>query len=379
MKIPGQKDRYGLMSLIMDSIMCRPLRALIAVLSIAVALGGAMTMVGASESLEATLEKGYASRAVDLMVMQADKSNPMTSRISEKIVDQIRKIAGIQSVQALLVDSLLLDDDSSILVYGWPPGYADVSYRQGDSTAELQQGQVLVGRTAATLNDLVPGNIIELNLGDFEIVDFFEAANFFESGVLFMRLDDLQQLTSAQGTITFIFLDIMPGMTETLRSGLVKEIEAISPFLKVITTEQFLQQNQLSATVRGLGRVILATNALLSILIISTIMVLTVSERRQELAILRAIGWSATRVSILVMLETAFLSAAAALIGGITGFAGMELALSYLQTMGVFSESIVTMQQIVWLCTSTVAIASIGAALPVYYALNISTSEALRT
>ena len=367
-----------MISLIADSIMCRPLRALIAVLSIAVALGGAMTMVGASESLEATLQKGYASRAVDLMVMQADKSNPMTSRISEEFIDRIKVIGGIQSVQALLIDSLILDEDSSILVYGWPPGYAEISYRLGSQLAELRQGQVLIGRTAASINDLHPGETIELNLGRFEIIDLFDADNFFESGVLFMRLDDLQRITGVQGAVTFVFIDLEPGLTESLRLDLVEEIEAISPFLKVVTTEQFLQQNQLSASVRGLGRIILATNALLSILIISTIMVLTVSERRQELAILRAIGWSATRVSMLVLLETAVLSMVAALLGGATGLVGMELALGYLQTIGVYSESIVTMQQVAWLCVSAVAIASIGAALPVYYALKITTSEALR-
>ena len=378
MNRPGQNDQYGLVALIADSIMCRPLRALIAVLSIAVALGGAMTMVGASESLEATLQKGYASRAVDLMVMQADKSNPMTSRISEEFIDRIKVIGGIQSVQALLIDSLILDEDSSILVYGWPPGYSEISYRLGGEAAELQQSQVLIGRTAASLNGLLPGESIELNLGSFEIMDVFDADNFFESGVLFMRLDDLQRLTSVNGTVTFVFIDLEPGVTEPQRLNLVEEIEAISPFLKIVTTEQFLQSNQLSASVRGLGRVILATNALLSILIISTIMVLTVSERRQELAILRAIGWSATRVSMLVLLETAVLSVVAALIGGATGLLGMELALNYLQTIGIYSENIVTMQQIMWLCVSAVAIASIGAALPVYYTLKITTSEALR-
>ncbi|MGD9265017.1 MAG: hypothetical protein PVJ71_04485, partial [Lysobacterales bacterium] len=149
MNLAARNNQYGLASLIIDSIMCRWLRALIAILSIAVALGGAMTMVGVSESVEETLKQGYASRSVDLMVMQADKSNPMTSRISETLVDQLENIDGIQSLQAVLVDTLLLDADSSIMVYGWPPGYEEISFRRGDDIAELQTGQVLVGRTAA--------------------------------------------------------------------------------------------------------------------------------------------------------------------------------------------------------------------------------------
>jgi len=371
-------DRYGVATLIVDNIKRRPLRAVIAVLSIAVALGGAMTMVGTSESIERTLEKGYASRRVDLMVMQAGKSNPMTSRISEALVDDLERIEGILGIQALLVDSLLLESDHSVFVYGWPPGYPETRYRKGTDSVELEHGQLLIGHTASSLNQLMPGDEIELNFGKYKIVDFFEAGNVFESGVLFMRLDDLQKLTSSLGRVTFFFVELEPGLKEQSRRRIIGDIEALSPVLKVVTTEEFLNQNQLTAAVRGLGRVILFTNALLSILIISTIMVLTVSERRKELAILRAMGWSAIRVSTLVILETSVLSATAAVLGGVVGWVGLEIALAHLQTMGIFSRSILTVEHLLWLSASAVAIATLGAALPVYYTLNISVNEALR-
>ncbi len=371
-------DCYGLSTLIMDNIKRRPLRALVAVLSIAVALGGAMTMVGTSESIEGTLQKGYASRKVDLMVMQAGKSNPMTSRISEKLVHELERIEGIRSVQALLVDSLLLESDHSVFVYGWPSGYPETTYQKEKASVELEHGQLLIGHTASSLNHLIPGDRVELNFGKYEIVGFFEARNVFESGVLYMRLDDLQQLTSSHEKVTFIFVELEPGLKEPAKLQIIGDIEALTQALKVVTTEEFLNQNQLTAAVRGLGRVILLTNALLSILIISTIMVLTVSERRKELAILRAIGWSAFRVSLLVILETSVLSAIAAVLGGVVGWLGLEIALTHLQTMGIYARSILTVEHLLWLSASAVAIATLGAALPVYYTLNITVSEALR-
>ncbi len=312
------------------------------------------------------------------MVMQAGKTNPMTSRISEALVSELEKIEGIRSLQALLVDSLLLESDHSIFVYGWPPGYPETRYRKGTDSVELEHGQLLIGHTASSLNQLMPGDGIELNFGKFKIVDFFEAGNVFESGVLFMRLDDLQKLTSSLGRVTFVFIELEPGLKEQARRQIIGDIEALSPVLKVVTTEEFLNQNQLTAAVRGLGRVILLTNALLSILIISTIMVLTVSERRKELAILRAIGWSALRVSLMVILETSLLSTTAAVLGGAFGWVGLEIALTHLQTMGVYSQSILTLEHLLWLSASAIAIATLGAALPVYYTLNITVSEALR-
>lgn len=378
MKALKKHDNYGLLSLIVDSIKCRPLRAFVAVISIAIAMGGGMTMVGVSESLETTVEQGYAKRQVDLMMMQSNKSNPMTSRISENFTEKLKKIKNIQSVQAVLIDSLLLDNDSGILVYGWPLNYPEISYIKADQPTILQPGEVLIGHTAASLNNLMPGKSIDLNLGDFKVVDYFETDSFFESGVVFMRLDDLQKLTSAQGTITFVFINLENGLSESSRQQVIEEIESIDPILKVVSTEEFLQKNQLTASVRGLGHIVLIANVLLSVLIISTIMVLTVSERRQELAVLRAMGWSVSLISAMVLIETTILSTVAALMGGIIGLVGMHVSLNYVQTLGIYSQSIVTLQQIAWLGISTIAIASIGAALPIRFALKITTCEALR-
>lgn len=378
MKYDSSVDRFGVSSLILENIRRRPLRAVIAIASIAIALGAAMTMVGASESIEVTLQKGYSSRKVDLMVMQAGKTNPMTSRISQDLVGDLQEIDGVQHVQSLLVDSLLLQSRNNIFVYGWPPGYPETRYQTAGVPAELKPGQVLIGHTASSLNQLKPGDAIELNFGTYEIVDYFEAGNVFESGVLFMRLDDLQQLTSSRGNVTFFFIELDSGVEENGRKRVIAEVEALSPVLKVVTTEEFLDQNQLTAAVRGLGRVILVTNALLSVFIISTIMVLTVSEKSKELAILRAIGWSTVRVGMLVILETSLLSAAATALGGIVGWVGLKIALTHLRTMGIYSQSVLTLEHLLLLFGSAVVIATLGAVLPVYYTLNISVSEALR-
>lgn len=369
---------YGMGSLILDNIRCRPLRAFIAILSIAVALGGAMTMVGTSESLESTLVLGYESRQVDLMVMQANKTNPMTSRIDTSISDEILAIDGVESVQALLADSLLVDSNYSIMVYGWPSSYQEVQYQRDGKRVILNHGEILIGHTAASLNNLSIGDHLELNFGEYKIVDYFEAGNFFESGVLFMRLDDLQQLTSSAGKVTFIFVALDAGITDQQKRVVTHQIEQISPILKVVTTDEFLADNQLTSAVRGLGHVILISNILLSILIVSTIMVLSVSERRNEIAIFRAIGWSAWQISWLVILETTVISATAAVMGGLIGWTGLEISLSHLQTLGVYTESVVTIEQAVWLVLSAILIALFGAALPIYYALNISIHEALR-
>lgn len=358
--IKSTRARYGMLDLALDTLRRRPLRAFIAVLSIAVALGGALVMVGTSQALEATLQRGYASRQVDLMVLQAGKSNPMTSRVDQTLAAEFQAMDGVARAQALLVDSLILGDDQSMLVYGWPPDYPELRVETPAGVQGLHPGQVLIGRAAATLTGIGAGARIELNLGSFEVMGTFDGGNFFESGV------------------TFLFLELEPGVAQAEAEHLTRTVETRFPTLRVLTTEEFLDDNQLTSAVRGLGQVILITSVLLSALIISTIMVLTVSERRSELAVLRAIGWSRRRVSVLVLLETAVLATGAAAVGAVLGWVGLQASLAYLQSQGIHAQSLVTVQTLLWLSAAALAVAVLGAAIPVRHTMVIRVSEALR-
>lgn len=374
----SQDASFGMVALALETIRCHPLRSLIAILSIAVALGAAMVMVGASQAIEATLESGYASRHVDLIVLQAGKSNPMTSRVRYGLAKDIAAIDGVARVQALLADSLMLGEDRGMLVYGWPADYPELRRPDPTGSVALEHGEVLVGRTAAELGGIAPGMEIDLNLGRFRVAGVFKGESFFESGVAYMRLDDLQRLIGARDLVTFLFLELRSGATDADRAAIKQGIETLDPGVRVLTAAQFLRDNQLTGAVRGLGRIILLTNVLLSVLIVSTIMVLTVSDRRTELAVLRAIGWSARRIAWLVTLETAVLAVGAALVGVVIGWFGLRAALAYLQTQGLHAESVLTLESILWLLLASAVVAVLGAVIPVHHTMRIRVTEALR-
>ncbi len=114
---------YRLRTLAWDSLRLHPVRTIVGILSIAVTLGASLTLIGVSESLETAVSDGYAARRVDLILMQAGKANPLTSRLEARYAPALRSVNGVKRVQPLLVDSLLLNADHSILVYGWEPSH----------------------------------------------------------------------------------------------------------------------------------------------------------------------------------------------------------------------------------------------------------------
>ncbi len=375
--ITHRREGYRLRHLVWDGLRLRPLRAFAAILSIAVTLAASLTLIGVSESLETSVAEGYAARKVDLIVMQAGKSNPLTSRIDTALVPAMRALEQVARVQPLLVDTLLLNSDQSILVYGWEPTDPDLRLTDRPN-APLRTDEVLIGKTASRVADLSPGDSVTLNLTEFVIADTFEANTFAESGTLFMRLDALQPLIGAENRVTFAFLELVPGLSAARQDELRLEIERTMPGTTVIDAAEFIADHQLAAALRGVSRITLFTNAFLASLIVGTLMVLTVSERRRDIAILRAVGWSSWRIAHLILFETALLAVAAALLGASIGWIGLEMALSHLFSLGFYARSMLTPTMVAGAALAVIIVALLGSAIPVYHALGIRVADAIR-
>lgn len=376
---PDNGGSYGMLAFAWGGLRLHPLRSLVAILTIAVTLAASLTLIGVSESLESAVVDGYAARRVDLIVMQAGKTNPLTSRLEASSVERLRSIDLIERVQPLLVDSLLLNADRSVLVYGWEPDHPDLLRGSSDGENGLAVDEVLIGHTASILTGLGRGDDLELNLSNFRIAGVFEADSFYESGVLFMRLDALQGLIGADGKVTFVFLELQPGLSDSVRGTLVERIEGMIPAAQVVSADAFVRENQMTSALRGLSRIILVTNTTLGALIVSTIMVQTVSERRHDIAVLRAIGWSSARIARLVVYETAALATIAALLGAAIGWLSLAAALGYLMQLGFYAESVLTPMLLTGAIIAVVLVALLGSAIPVYHALGIRVAEALRS
>ncbi|NOY67309.1 MAG: ABC transporter permease [Gammaproteobacteria bacterium] len=379
MKQGTAQTGYSFIHFVRDGLLSRFLHTLLTMFGIAVALGSAVTLVGVVESVESSLSDGYALRKVDLVLLQANKADPMTSRLSITMLPKLEALQGVSHVQALLLDFLSLDNKQNILAYGWPENYDEIKKKAGNGKfVPLEKNEVLMGKAAASLGGFSIGDNIEINLGVFHIAGFFETESIFESGVIYMRLDDLQKIAGVNNQVTFFFIELKSSLTEKDKDGIQNTIKATFPGTQVLTSNEFIKTNNMTDALRGLSVITLITSTILAILIVSTIMVLSVTERYQELGILRAIGWSSYRVSGLIITESMIITILGSLMGVIFGWAGLELALVQLQSMGIYAESVVTWSLFIQAGLATVVIGLAGAAIPAYHAQKIRVMEALR-
>lgn len=165
-----------------------------------------------------------------------------------------------------------------------------------------------VGQTIAVPNDDHPQH-------ELKIAGMFQDSVF--QGVLVMREDDFSKLYPQQKGFRYFLIEVPPELAEAASSLLETELaeygfdaepvsERLARFLSVQNT--YLSTFQ---TLGGLG-LLLGTFGL------ATVMLRNVLERQSELALLRAVGFRAGSVGLLVLYENAFVLSWGLLAGAIS-------------------------------------------------------------
>jgi len=369
---------YSFFIFVLDNLVNNRIRTVLTIISVAIALGSAITLVGLIESVEATIADGYDARNVKLVVLQPNRADPMTSRLNINLLPMLKNITGVKGVQAILLDFLSLNNKQNILVYGWPENYPEIQKKTNEGSTPLKKGEVLIGNSAAALGGYHIGDKIDINLEIFTIAGLFDSESVFESGVIYMRLKDLQHLVGVKDMVTFYFIELPDSVSDEEVTLVKNRIMDNLPNTRVVTTGIFVQSNNTNIILSGLSKITLITSTLLAFLIVSTIMVLSVTEREQDLGILRAMGWSVSRVALLILTEASTMVVIGSLLGVLIGWIGVEIALLQIQSMGIYATSIVTPSLFAQTALATAAIGVLGASIPVYRVLNIKVMQALK-
>jgi putative ABC transport system permease protein len=373
-----QPNGLTLLRLITLNLWDRKVQTLITVIGVVVALGAGISAVGFSESVSRSISSSALPRDIEMLVLQADKPNPVTSRLDTHAAREVARLPGIISTHLLLVDFLTLNEGQIVIVYGMQHDEPELQQLVNGRSVPLERGEVLIGKAAAAVGNIAVGDRIDLNLGSFRVAGFFENKSFMESGIVYMRLDDLQRLTDAMSSANFFLINIDDRLDAKERESLRRAIEATVPEGRVLSTDEFFGEDKMLKLVDGLARTIFGTTTLLGALLVSTIMLLTVNERRREIAILRAIGWSPSRISSLLFLETGAVVLTGAIGGLAIGWMGLQFALKYIQQIGIYAEGAFTVTIVSLAALGAFGVTLLGTVPPVFHALKIRVAEAVK-
>lgn len=209
------------------------------------------------------------------------------------------------------------------------------------------------------------GDTITVKGHQFQVVGVLPKTNMLVDGTVLVPLPTLQEVLDQPGRITAILLTARDGLDRV-----VTDVRARAPSLQPVTPADLAKDygDLLSATslffqsVRG-------TVLLVAVLIVMTVMMMAINERRRDIGTLRALGASPFVVIRLVVYEAVLLSLTA-------GIAGTAIAATL--SMLFFDRARVDLMLALQSVLASVLVGALASLLPAYVASRVNPVESLR-
>lgn len=261
--------------------------------------------------------------------------------LPESLVDEVRAVDGVKTVSgyvsgmgAVAVDGKVVGTSGApTLFFSYAPSeISQTAYRQGGPPSD--DGEIGIIEKLARDKDLTIGSRLTVitDSGSYQarvsgIFTFAKASSLGGSLLLQPTLDDAQRWFGLEGKVSEIDLQASPG---TSPATLVARVEDVVPaYAEVKTGEEAIadQTKQISETIdQYLKPILLAFGGvavLVGAFIIFNAFSMTVTQRRREFAMLRALGASRRQVLLSVTGEALAMGVVASVVGL---FAGLGVA-----------------------------------------------------
>lgn len=316
----------------------RKVRAVLTGLAIAISITTVVTMGVLTHSLRQTAISVLRTGKADFSIAQKGVSDVIYSTMDEADIDYLESKSGVASAVGVLVAPVELDEDHPFfLQLGIEPEQLPdfgVEIVVGRAYEREAPDEVMIGYRTAREFDKTVGDTMDIDGRLFQVVGIYSTGQVFGDQAAMLPLPTLQARERKPGTITLAFVRVQPG---TDIDALRAEIEAERPELATVKTEsEFgrVDRNLELISAANVGVSVLAL--VIGAVTVMNTMMLTVFERTREFGVLRAIGWSKSRVLMIVMLEALVVSLAGAMAGTALGFLAIRGLQDVPDLVGVF-------------------------------------------
>ena len=281
------------------------------------------------------------------------------SVVSPKLVGAV----GIGDVRVLMVGTKVADEP------GLKPWW------RVDGHVPQSDREIILGSDAATALGVALDSEVAINGERFQVAGILAATGSIDDRAVFADLAIVQRLLGRPDGVSLIEVSALCRGCPI--EDIVGQIAAVIPHAKVMPIRQAVAARE--QAVAQLTRFSYAVAALLLVvgtLVVSTTAMASVTERTQEIGILRAVGFRRTHVAGVILIETVVVTA----IGGITGcVAGMAAARALGPVLAQTTAAVAVEPTIgiaAVLCAVVVGVA--GGAYPAVRAAQMDPSFALR-
>jgi putative ABC transport system permease protein len=305
------------LSLVFRGLLRRPVRTGLTLVGISIGIAAVVALVGMSRGFESSWTAGLKTRGTDVVVNNM-RGTLTPKSFPEDVSKRLAGLPGIDSTCNLLVELMSVETAEMTVVSGREWGgfsWENLKLLSGRMPHDGHEKALLLGSTVAEVLKKKVGDTVQLETEELPVIGIFDGGAVVENGSIVLSLSVLQQVMDSEGKINIIDIHVTPGSTDAQIRQVCDEISKKIPEARAQVAGEHIRSSQGYRVIRAMswGTSLLAV--LVGVLGVMNTMLMTVSERKQEISILLALGWHRSRIVRMVLWESALLG----LLGGIAG------------------------------------------------------------
>jgi putative ABC transport system permease protein len=326
-------------SLIAANVRRRKARTFLTAAGIAVGVGAVVALLALSAGLNNTAAEFVHLGRADLGLFQRDAGDPTSSVLPLSLLGRLERQPAIAEATAIQLVIGAVPNQPQAIVLGLDPnGFA---YRQLVITSgtAASTGRVLVGDQLAAQAKLSPGGSIKLGSRHFGVAGVYHSGLSYEDGGVITTLGDAQALAgrSPQEVTTFA-VKLKP--TVPLSRAESQLSHAFPGLLPISDPGEAVRAGSSTVLITKAVLLMAVLALIIGALAVANTMQAALLERRRELALLSAIGWSAPQLAALVLGEALAVSMLGTGAGLVLGLAASKLLPGALGLSGFISPAL---------------------------------------
>jgi putative ABC transport system permease protein len=365
-------------------------RTALTLLGVTIGVAAIVTLVALADGLQSavisTLEK-----VQRITVTQRGVLFPESSILPADTVERVERVEGVLQASPQIHRTLGSIESKEVtfnLIGGPPPSLLGIdparerlspgsmvlrSLRTGRFLIPGDRLSAVIGKDVAETFHKQVGDVLRLEKREFRVVGIFETGSPFVDGVVVVPLETAREMAGLQaGEVNTVTVDVreVSDIDRVAKRIALKipEVNAETP------TTSAAQLSDLLGTVRSSAFAVTALAAIVGGIGVTNSMLMNVLERRREIGVLKAVGWSNGEVMRAILLEGAAIGLFGGTVGAVLGAAALPAIQAAQPSLAYNLSPALVVQALLF----ALFLGLLGGLYPAWSTTRIQPAEALR-
>lgn len=365
--------------MVIKNLLRRKGRTTLTIIGISVGVASIIALGTLAQGLDAGYTSMLTGSKANLIVSQPDTIDIAYSSVDDGVAQDLLSMPEVEATSGMLQAFVPAEKSPYFFVFGFPSDSFVLSrfnIIQGtnfqDATG-VRGKPVLIGATAADLMDKQVGDSLRLTESTFRIVGIYETGDAFEDSGAVLPLDQAQIVLGKPRQVSLVYIQLKD---PALQQRLIDRVTRQWPDLAISTSHEFADKQMMGDMMNGFVWAIAGLAILIGGIGMANAQLMAVFERTREIGVLRAVGWSRSRVLLLILSESLVVALAGGLIGILLGWALLMASSSVVSIFGANPTQIAP-ETLVQALTTVMILGVVGGLYPAWRASRLAPLEAL--